>query len=96
MTITYDHIRATLPNTGSETPEAPVRMSLLPQALLSMAGRRSGYTLYCHSGSLWLTQQGDPTDHILSAGDRFVTHGKGRLVLEALGETLVSVSPLKD
>ena len=59
MTITYEHIRATLPNTGVET---PVRMFLLPQTIMSMAGKRGGFTVYCHSGRLWLTQGEDPTD----------------------------------
>lgn len=95
MTITYDHIRATMPGAGAEARTTPMRMVLLPQATMSMDGRHDGFVLYCHEGRLWLTQQGDPTDHILSAGDSFVVRGEGRLVLEALAEAMVSVSPLE-
>jgi hypothetical protein len=35
-------------------------------------------------GALWLTLEGDPTDHVLQAGHRASFVGAGKLVLESL------------
>ncbi|MES2505941.1 MAG: DUF2917 domain-containing protein [Verrucomicrobiota bacterium] len=35
-------------------------------------------------GALWLTLEGDPTDHVLQAGHRATFSGAGKLVLESL------------
>lgn len=95
MTIAYDHIRATVPETQREAGMTPVRISLLPNAVMSLAGEGQGFALTCHAGRLWVTQPGDPADHLLAAGERFVAEGKGSLVLQALNEAVVSVTPQK-
>jgi hypothetical protein len=45
-----------------------------------------GVELQCRSGELWITQEGDPEDHLLSAPDRFVTSRRGRLGVTGLTE----------
>ena len=42
--------------------------------------------LRCRSGELWITQEGDPEDHLLAAPDRFVTSRRGRLGVTGLTE----------
>jgi hypothetical protein len=49
--------------------------------------------IVCKKGILWLTQTGDGVDHILSAGDQFVSHRRGRVLIEALPEALVCIVP---
>lgn len=35
-------------------------------------------------GAVWLTQEGDPADHVLQAGEQMTFIGAGKLVLEPL------------
>lgn len=49
--------------------------------------------IVCKKGILWLTQTGDGIDHILSAGDHFVSEHSGLVLLEALPEASVSIVP---
>lgn len=41
--------------------------------------------LRIRSGELWVTLEGDATDHLLGSGDVFRAEGPGLLVAEALG-----------
>ncbi len=41
---------------------------------------RAGLTLTCESGVFLVTQEGDPEDHVLGAGDAFRTRTPGRVV----------------
>jgi hypothetical protein len=38
-------------------------------------------------GEVYLTQAGNPGDYILQAGDSFVSHGRGLVVVEALQDS---------
>lgn len=49
----------------------------------SLAVRR-GSEIRCLEGVLWITQDGDVKDHILSAGEKFTADRKGKVVLQAL------------
>ena len=93
MTITYDHIRATVPDARGAMHTMPVRILLPPQAVMGLEGERYGLIVRCHTGHVWLTQEGDPTDRALSTGDGLTVRGKGHIVLQALDEAVVSVSP---
>jgi hypothetical protein len=49
--------------------------------------------IVCKKGSLWLTQTGDGFDHILSAGEHFVSDQRGLVLIEGLPETLFRIIP---
>jgi hypothetical protein len=51
-----------------------------------------GGLLHCHEGSLWLTQEGDASDHVLQAGEALRMEGPGLVVVQALGAARFSVS----
>jgi hypothetical protein len=93
MTITYGSVRATIHDTRSETGAPPVQLRLSPRTVMSLAGRRRGLTFRCHAGNLWLTRTGDPADHLLAPGDTRQVKGLGRIVLQSLTESVVSISP---
>ena len=38
----------------------------------------------CRTGSLWVTQPGDPNDHVLSPGQNFIITRKGKIAITAL------------
>ena len=46
---------------------------------------RVGDWLEVLSGALWLTEQGDPHDHCLHAGDRHRVSSPGRVLAQACG-----------
>ena len=52
-----------------------------------------GLALACGEGSVWLTQEGDPEDHVVRAGERFQVAGPGRVVVQALRPARVSLEP---
>jgi len=45
----------------------------------------AGHNLKCLAGSLWLTQENDPRDIILSPGQSFTLDRPGKAVLVVLG-----------
>jgi Protein of unknown function (DUF2917) len=62
--------------------------------LLKLDFRRPGATVMCTNGALWLTQQGDPVDHLLQAGQSFTLDQRGIVLVQGLprGKALIRVS----
>ena len=50
-----------------------------------------GTRVVCEEGVLWLTQDGGGTDYILMPGDQFACQKRGRLLVEALRDTVVRI-----
>ena len=57
--------------------------------LLSVCGG-VGRTLVCHSGSVWVTQEGDQRDIILGAGEAFVLDHAGTALVQGLEQSAIS------
>jgi hypothetical protein len=47
--------------------------------------------LRCLDGLIWVTQERNATDVILSAGDRFLPARRGKIVVQALSDSAVRV-----
>jgi hypothetical protein len=49
------------------------------------------------TGTLWLTQQGDPDDHLLEVGQSFTLDQRGTALVQGLpcGKAVIRVSPEK-
>jgi hypothetical protein len=92
MTITYGDVRAHITSPTAERQTQPVRFALQEQAVIRLTPSRHGITLQCWSGVLWVTQEGDPADHLLAAGETFQTRRAGRVVAQAMESSLVGVS----
>ena len=52
-----------------------------------------GSTVICEHGVLWLTQSGDPIDHVLLPGQRYTLKKTGKVLVEALREASLSILP---
>jgi len=50
-----------------------------------------GSEVFCLEGALWVTQEGDPRDIALSAGQSFALDRKGLAVAYALKDAVISV-----
>lgn len=60
--------------------------------LLALRGRR-GDRIESRRGALWVTQDGDPTDVVLDAGEAHVLEHDARVLIQALDPACVSVQP---
>lgn len=69
-------------------------IQLARDATLAFRPGRGGLTLTCESGVFLVTQEGDPDDHVLEAGDTFGTVAPGRVVAWAF-ESGVLVGPAR-
>ncbi|AIE83663.1 DUF2917 domain-containing protein [Fimbriimonas ginsengisoli] len=76
MTITY-------PNRWTEQ-ESSVSLNLDKGALIDLQPPMNGVKIQVESGSLWVTQEGDASDHVIGPGESFVTAGRGLIVVQAL------------
>jgi hypothetical protein len=50
-----------------------------------------GSTIACDRGLIWVTQEGEPDDHWLPAGEALVVRRSGRIVIEAAQLSRISV-----
>ncbi len=50
-----------------------------------------GHTVVCHSGSVWVTQDGDARDVILRAGETFTFDRDGPALLQAFEPSAISI-----
>ncbi len=59
--------------------------------ILKLESRQSGARVTCTTGTLWLTQQGDPYDHFLKAGQSYTLKQYGLVLVQGLpqGKALI-------
>jgi DUF2917 family protein len=65
--------------------EARVEVRLADGRAWSGRVGRSGVTVRCAEGALWITRERDPEDHLLSAGGEFRSTATGVLAVVGLG-----------
>ena len=51
----------------------------------------AGRTICARSGTVWITEEGRPHDHIVQGGDCWVVAHDGRTVVQALAPSLVAI-----
>ena len=59
---------------------------LLPRGVTARLSARRGDRVECLAGTLWVTQDGDPRDVVLGAGDGFTVDRDGRTLVSALAD----------
>jgi len=47
----------------------------------------------CRQGALWITQEGDPNDYLLRAGEVFLITQPGLVLIEAMRPSTLQISP---
>jgi hypothetical protein len=55
----------------------------------------AGLEIHVLAGTVWVTQESDPEDHVLQAPATFVTHQHGRVAMQAFADAEVRVDQLK-
>ena len=83
----------TKPNTGrnQKGTQIPERR-LCAQVVERLAGIDRGDAIVVTQGTLWVTQEGDPQDYVISTGERFVASRHGAVVVEALTDAAMRFS----
>jgi len=51
-----------------------------------------GHAIACHRGSVWVTQDGDPRDVILRAGESFTLDREGPALVQAFQAGTISIA----
>ena len=92
MTITQGDVRANITTLHREKRVSTLQISLQPDAIISLRPTVGETKIQSGSGTLWVTQQGDPMDYFLSAGETFRPHHSGLLVIQAIGKSSVSIT----
>jgi Protein of unknown function (DUF2917) len=62
-------------------------------SLLRMDGSYRGVSFLCCSGLCWITQEGDSKDYLLEHQQNFTINQDGVVVVQALADTELLVSP---
>ncbi len=78
---------------GSAAPRLPVaahRLALTTGAVRSFAAPLL-HSISVERGRVWITCDGDATDHLLSAGDVYVPSSPGLIVVEAFTPAVIEV-----
>jgi hypothetical protein len=58
--------------------------SLCGSQVLSLSDHQLESGIRVMEGMLWITEEGDPGDYLIGAGDTFVATRRGRVVIESL------------
>jgi hypothetical protein len=59
--------------------------------VLRVKGNRSGQTVRCLNGMIWITQQGDNEDRILNSGEMFLSNLPSFILIGALKDAEVKI-----
>ncbi len=73
------------------TVETP-RLSLAEGEFLRLDDAR-GLRIQPAGGPLWITEEGEPRDFVVAAGETFVISRDGRTLVQAMGPALVDLRP---
>ena len=69
------------------------QIQLPAKSLLRMDGTYRGVSFLCCSGLCWITQEGDSKDYLLEHEQNFTINQDGVVVVQALADTELLVSP---
>jgi hypothetical protein len=67
-------------------------LRLCRDEMIRLDGDVAGRVISCRKGILWLTQTGNPGDHLIRAGGAFSIERPGAVLISALEEALYTVS----
>ncbi len=61
-----------------------LEVGLAPASVRRLAGDHRGLRIRCTAATLWITQNGDPADYYLGAGEQFTVTRPGPVVLQGM------------
>jgi hypothetical protein len=73
--------------------QAASMIELSRRAVWELGGDRRWGFITCHRGEVWITQTGDVQDYLLKAGEVFLITLPGLVLIQALEDAAVEVTP---
>lgn len=70
-----------------------VEIALTESDLYKLEGDQRHSRILCLEGALWVTQEGDPVDHILQVGQWFIVYKPGRVIIQGQPEGRFELLP---
>jgi len=67
------------------------KLTMDENSVFNIDGDRRGTIISCTKGTVYITQQNDFNDHILSVGENFVVSKKGRVITWALSSAAIEI-----
>lgn len=58
-----------------------------------IAGNNCWRAILCLKGRVWITQVGDPVDHLISAGEMFLVSQAGPVLVQGLTSAQLEITP---
>ena len=62
--------------------------------VVSMRGTPDGCRIICRSGILWVTRENDTGEYVIVRDETFISMGSGLIVIEAVVDSTLQVSPI--
>lgn len=76
-------------NLTSKTPR--IELLLQPHEVLNVDNSKQQMAVVCKNGVIWVTCEGEHSDHILRAGRSYTPGAKGNIIIEAIDEARVDI-----
>ena len=72
----------------------PVRLRMDKDSMVTIGGRCSGVSVSAMSGPLWITQEKDEQDHVISEGGRFTLDRAGLAIVYSLLDSYIEIEQI--
>ena len=77
----------------SNVQESALELELGARELNRLEGDNRWRLVVCRKGVVWITQERDPCDYVLTAGDLFLVTEWGNVLVQALQQASVQITP---
>jgi len=68
-----------------------IDLNLHQHEILNLTHPRSGVSIECEQGIIWVTSAGDIHDYTLAAGESYITRDSNALVIEAMRDAVINL-----
>lgn len=93
-TLTSSHpVRRYRPARAAQIEGAETAVELRAGHLWRAGGNNCWRAIICREGVVWITQDGDVHDHVIAAGEMFLISQPGKVIAQALVDTLIEITP---
>jgi hypothetical protein len=86
-------VRTFRPESTLQRKEAETVVELWAGQLWQADGNNCWRAIMCQEGVIWITQNGDVQDHVITAGEMFLVSQPGKVIVQALDSALIEVTP---
>jgi hypothetical protein len=86
-------VRTFRPESALQCKDAETVVELRAGQLWRADGNICWRAIMCQEGVIWITQNGDVQDHVITAGEMFLVSQPGKVIAQALVNARIEVTP---